>query len=301
MSRDAADPTADETGFLGIGLPYPEPLAVVAIDLAVQAGRLVADARRGGVTVSDVKSSPVDIVTDLDTAAENLIRQGLLRLRPDDGVLGEEFGYEPGRSGITWVVDPIDGTVNFLYGIPGYAVSIAAVTGDPTRPGAWAPVAACVHAPAQGRTYRATAGGGAWLDEERTGTSARLAVNPPADLDRALVGTGFGYRAERRAAQGRVVAEILPQVRDIRRAGCASLDLCAVAAGALDAYYEQGLHAWDLAAGLLVVSEAGGVVRGLGEEPPGEAMVLAGPAPLVARLDRLLAALGAGCEEPEAR
>ncbi len=273
------------------------------MDLAVRTARgaaeLVLSGRRSGVGVAATKSSPVDVVTELDTASERFVRAAIRAARPQDGVLGEEYGYEPGSSGLTWVVDPIDGTVNFLYGIPSYAVSIAVVTGQPTEPGRWAPVAGCVSAPALGRTYRAARGLGAWRADDRLGTSERLTVNPAVPLALALVGTGFGYTADRRADQGRVVAEVLPRVRDIRRAGCASLDLCAIAAGELDGYYERGLNPWDLAAGALLVEEAGGVVVGLGGRPAGEAMTVAGSEGVVAELDTLLRALRAeGADAP---
>jgi myo-inositol-1(or 4)-monophosphatase len=259
--------------------------------VARDAGRLVATGRAGGVEVAATKSSPVDVVTALDTASEQLVRESLEAARPQDAILGEELGRRPGRSGLTWVVDPIDGTVNFLYGIPAYAVSIAVGTGDPTVPGSWTGLAACVHAPAQGRTYTAARGAGAWREDEAGRT--RLRVNEAVPLSRALVGTGFGYRAQRRAAQGRVVAALLPRVRDIRRAGCASLDLCAVAAGELDAYYERGLQPWDLAGGELVAIEAGAAVTGLAGESAGEELTLAGAPSVVEELAALLAPLGA--------
>lgn len=258
--------------------------------VAREAGHLVLEGRAAGVDVETTKTSPVDVVTAVDTASERLVREALHAARPQDGILGEELGHHEGPSGLTWVVDPIDGTVNFLYGIPAYAVSIAVVSGDPTVPGGWTPLAACVHAPAQGRTYTAARGAGAWREDSRG--RVRLAVNEAPPLSRALVGTGFGYRAERRVGQGRVVAALLPQVRDIRRVGCASLDLCAVAAGELDGYYERGLQPWDLAGGALVALEAGAVVTGLRGAPAGEDLVLAGPADVVAALEGVLAPLG---------
>jgi myo-inositol-1(or 4)-monophosphatase len=227
----------------------------------------------------------------MDTASEQLLREVLGTARPDDGMLGEEAGYTPGTSGLTWVVDPIDGTVNYLYGIPAYAVSVAVVTGDPTVDGAWSPVAGCVHSPAGGETWTAALGQGAFLGARRL----RLAC--PPGLPKALVATGFGYRVARRRSQAQVVASVLPRVRDIRRFGCASLDLCMVATGRVDAYYERGLHAWDMAAARLVVTESGGVVRGVGDRPPSPAMVIAGGTPLVDELETLLAELDATCPD----
>jgi myo-inositol-1(or 4)-monophosphatase len=278
--------------------PAADPLALLAVAerVAREAGALVLAGRTDDVAVSTTKTSPVDVVTAVDTASERLIRQALSAARPEDGILGEEYGHQPGASGLTWVVDPIDGTVNFLYGIPAYAVSIAVVEGDPRVPGAWSGVAACVHAPAQGRTYTAARGVGAWR-EEATGRRL-LTVNSPVPLGRALVGTGFGYRAPRRRHQGRVVAGLLPLVRDIRRGGSAALDLCAVAAGELDCYYERGLQPWDLIGGALVVQEAGGTVAGLAGTPAGEWMTLAGAPDLVRELDALLVALGAEADDP---
>jgi myo-inositol-1(or 4)-monophosphatase len=276
--------------------PDPQALLAVAERVAREAGALVLAGRSGDVAVATTKTSPVDVVTAVDTASERLIRQALRTARPHDGILGEEYGHEPGGSGLTWVVDPIDGTVNFLYGIPAYAVSVAVVEGDPYTPGGWSTVAACVHAPAQGRTYAAGRGAGAWR-EDATGRR-RLTVNPPVPLRTALVGTGFGYQAPRRRLQGRVVAGLLPRVRDIRRAGCASLDLAAIAAGELDGYYERGLQPWDLMGGALLVQEAGGAVVGLAGAPAGERMTLAGAPDVVRDLDALLVALGADADDP---
>ena len=261
-------------------------LRTLAEEAARAAGELVVGQRPARVRVAATKSSPTDVVTAMDTAAEELLTRVLLERRPDDGVLGEEGGLRPGSSGLTWVLDPIDGTVNYLYGIPAFAVSVAVVAGDPV-PGRWTALAGCVHNPVTGETWTAAAGAGAALDGEA------VRVNAAVPMERALVGTGFGYVAERRAQQARVLSALLPRVRDVRRAGAASLDLCAVAGGRLDAYYERGLQPWDQAAGALVVTEAGGTVTGLDGRTAGEAMVLAGPPGLVAELDRVLTGLAA--------
>lgn len=260
----------------------PAELVVLAERIALEAGTLVRE-RRAAVermTVAATKSTPTDVVTESDTAAEELIRTRLAVARPDDGILGEEAGTTAGGSGVLWVVDPIDGTVNYLYGIPQYAVSIAAQVDGVV-------VAGVVHNPESGATWTARRGGGAYLDRKPIRESG-------CDrLDRALVGTGFGYDAARRAGQAAVLLEVLPAVRDIRRAGAAALDLCAVATGWLDAFYERGLAAWDLAAGALIAEEAGAVVGGLHGRGAGPDLVLAAAPGIAAELRDLLERVGA--------
>lgn len=231
----------------------------VARQVVLEAGRLVVDERPADLRVSS-KSTATDPVTVMDQRSQELVLRRLAELRPDDGVLGEEEGGRRGTSGVTWVVDPIDGTVNYLYGIPAYAVSLAAVVGDPTTAGAWEPVAGAVLGAATGELFHAHRGGGARLTTE-TGTVGLRATGAD-DLALALVGTGFGYAADRRRRQAALLAELLPRVRDIRRMGSAALDLCSLAAGRIDAYYETGLNPWDRAAGELVAREAGAVVGG---------------------------------------
>jgi myo-inositol-1(or 4)-monophosphatase len=254
-------------------------LETLAVALASEAGRLIVDERPEELGVAATKSSATDIVTVMDQRSEQLLRRRLLAARPRDAVLGEEEGssVRPADwSGLTWVVDPIDGTVNYLYGLPAYAVSVAVVTGDPTVPGEWEPVAGAVCSPAAGEVFHARRGGGAALRTRGAAAgSRRLHVGTGQELAGALVGTGFGYRAQDRARQGAVAAALLPGVRDLRRGGSAAIDLCSVAAGRLDAYYESGLHPWDLAAGRLVVEEAGGVVSGWQGRPPSGEMVIA--------------------------
>ena len=231
----------------------------VACRVVTEAGRLVVDERPAELGVS-AKSSATDPVTVMDQRSQELVLRRLAELRPDDGVLGEEEGGRRGTSGVTWVVDPIDGTVNYLYDLPAYAVSLAAVVGDPSSPGEWQPLAGAVLSPATGELFHAHRGGGARLTTGR-GTRS-LQVTAADELAFALVGTGFGYAADLRARQGALLTELLPQVRDIRRLGSAALDLCFLGAGRLDAYYETGLNAWDRAAGELVAVEAGAVLGG---------------------------------------
>jgi myo-inositol-1(or 4)-monophosphatase len=280
-------------------------LVELAERVAREAGALIHDGRPARLAVSATKSSPTDVVTEMDQASESLLRSRLSAARPGDGLHGEEQGLVPGDTGITWVVDPIDGTVNYLYGIGLYSVSVAAVTGDSSRPGGWRTVAGCVHDPSGRRTWTAGVGLGSWLNGERLGADGlagtrATGVRPP-DLARALVATGFGYLPGRRARQSRVLAGLLPRVRDIRRLGSAAIDLCLVADGRLDAFYERGLNVWDLAAGMLVGTEAGVTVRGIDGQPPHSHMVVAARAPLADVLAAELEALGAGADDEEPR
>lgn len=270
-------------------VPDVAGLRAIAERVARAAGHLVRD--RGVVSaVTATKSSPVDVVTETDLAAEALIRRLLRQARPDDGVLGEEEGWQAGASGVTWVVDPIDGTVNYLYGIPAFAVSIAAVTGPPD-PEEWTVLAGAVHSVTDGHTWTAGRGEGATLD----GAPVRCA--PPRPLAESLVGTGFGYVAERRRAQAAVVAELLPLVRDVRRIGSAAIDLCLVGSGSLDLYYERGLNPWDMAAASLVAEEAGARVSGLRGRRASPDMTVAGPEPTVGELVAFLEARGADSDD----
>ena len=202
------------------------------------------------------KSSRTDMVSDADKDAEALIRDLLAAERPDDGLLAEEGSHSDAASGRRWVVDPLDGTTNYLYRFPAWNVSVALEDAEGSLVGV-------VHDPLRGETFTAVRGGGSFLDDRQ------LAITPPSGLNTALVATGFGYAPERRAAQAELLTQVLPRVRDIRRAGAAALDLCWLAAGRVDAYYERGLNHWDWAAASLVVSEAGGEVRPLEGEPAG--------------------------------
>jgi myo-inositol-1(or 4)-monophosphatase len=236
-----------------------DALEQVACEVAGAAGRLVVEDRPADLGVS-AKSTRTDVVTEMDRRSQALILAELARRRPDDAVLGEEEGDRSGTSGVTWVVDPIDGTVNYLFGIPHYAVSVAAVVGDLADPGGWWPVAGAVLEPVSGELCHAHLGGGARLTG-RDGTRT-LRVGGASDLGLALVATGFGYDAAVRERQARALVEVVVTVRDIRRQGSAALDLCDVACGRVDAYYETGLNAWDRAAGQLVATEAGALLGG---------------------------------------
>jgi myo-inositol-1(or 4)-monophosphatase len=255
----------------------------LAIGAAELAGDLLLDGQRGARQV-DAKSSPTDVVTQMDTAAEQAILDHLLTARPDDAVLGEEAGGREGTSGVRWIIDPLDGTVNYLYGLPLWAVSVAAEVEGSTAVGA-------VAVPALGAMYWAVQGQGAHVREG--GGVRTLAVRPCEELAAALVATGFGYRAQRRAAQGAALAKVLPQVRDVRRAGAAALDLCWVASGLVDAYFERGVQPWDMAAGNLLVREAGGIVTGAEQDDPDDRLVVAAGPGIHAELRRTLLAAGA--------
>jgi myo-inositol-1(or 4)-monophosphatase len=278
-----------------------EDLLAIAVAAALEAGDVLAS-QEGRVAVAATKSSPTDVVTEMDGRAEELIRARILAARPDDAILGEEGGQVEGSAGAParWVVDPLDGTVNYLYGLHDWAVSIAAEVGGEITVGA-------VYVPMQGELFTAIRGAGAWLESAHgPKTAARagagpesvfarvpLRCGPGVPLDRALVATGFGYTAGRRQVQGEVVAAMLPLIRDIRRNGAASVDLCAVAANRVDAYYERGLNYWDYAAGALIAAEAGATVGDTRGGPPSTSMtVVAGPA-LFGPLRDALAALDA--------
>ncbi|WP_454149052.1 inositol monophosphatase family protein [Microbacterium lacticum] len=252
-------------------------LLLLAEQIAREAGELARRRRDEGVRIAATKSALADIVTEADREVETLIRARLAAARPGDGFLGEESGAERGSTEITWVVDPIDGTVNYAYGIPHYAVSIAAVAGDPD-PELWSVQAGVVFAPVTGDLFRAARGSGAWLGADR------LAVSRPTDAG-ALLATGFGYDPATHAGDLERVRTVMPLARDLRRAGAASLDLAYVAAGRLDGYFERGLAPWDHAAGALLVEEAGGVVGGAPGDRPGRQMTIAAGPDVYAALD----------------
>ncbi len=254
----------------------------LAVDLARRAGAL-ALSMHAGLGGHDTKSTPTDVVTAADHACEQLLVEGLRAARPQDGLLGEEGASFEGTSGVRWVVDPIDGTVNYLYGIPQWAVSIGVEVDGRTEVGV-------VFDPAKDELWTAVLGGGALLN------GRPLACTGVTELSQALVGTGFSYDARRRAVQAGHLLELLPVVRDIRRAGAGSLDLCSVAAGRIDAYYEQGLNPWDMSAGLLIATEAGARVGGLRGAGPGAPMVVAAAPAVFDPLVELLAGLDADAD-----
>lgn len=219
-------------------------LSALARSIAEDAAELIRDRMGDRREDVDTKSSPTDLVTQVDRASEELIAGRIREARPDDGMLGEEGTSTEGTSGYRWVFDPIDGTTNFLYGHPGFAVSIAVEKEGEA-------VAGVVIDVAQDETFFAVRGAGATRDDEPIRASDR------DDISRALVATGFGFEAEKRRRQGEAVARLLPSIRDIRRMGAAAVDLCSVACGRVDGFYERGLNAWDMAAGGLIATEAG--------------------------------------------
>ncbi|MER7761170.1 inositol monophosphatase family protein [Streptomyces sp. NPDC097619] len=261
--------------------PLTAELLGHALEAARRAGELLRDGRPADLGVAATKSSPIDVVTEMDLAAEKLITGYLADHRPDDGVLGEEGASSPGTSGVRWVVDPLDGTVNYLYGLPNWAVSIAAEYQGET-------VVGVVAVPMRGETCHAVRGGGAWV-----AGGGPLRCRPAAPLDQALVSTGFNYVQKVREHQAEVARRLIPRVRDIRRSGSAAVDLCDVAAGRLDGYYERGLHSWDLAAGVLIAEEAGALTGGRPGEPASGELTLAATPAVFGPLQTLLDEAGA--------
>jgi len=239
-----------------------QDLLKLATEVATEAARLIVERRRGTITVADTKSTVTDIVTAVDRESEELIRARVLEARPDDSFLGEEGDDVNGSSGVRWVVDPIDGTVNYLYDIPTYAVSIAVEVDGQTVAGV------VVDAP-KGEVFTATLGGGAYVD------GRPIRVSDCSDLGKALVGTGFGYDATRRQVQAEVIQQLITKVRDIRRIGVGAIDLCYVACGRLDAVFERGLNPWDYGAGALIAAEAGATVGGIDGAPVSPEMSIA--------------------------
>ena len=236
-------------------------LRELAERVAREAGAQLLEAFGGPALQVEAKSTPTDLVSAADRAAEELILGRISAARPGDGFLGEEGADEAGSSGLRWIVDPLDGTANFLFGLPQWAVSIAVEDGDGV-------LAGVVYDPPRGELWAAERGGAAMLDGRPVHGSRR------DELATALIATGFGYDADVRRAQAATIAALLPEVRDVRRFGAAALDLAWCAAGRFDAYYERGIKRWDLAAGALLCERAGLVVEPLAEAPPQDAGLL---------------------------
>lgn len=220
-------------------------LLQLALKIANDAGNFLVD--RPASWDLTVKSTAIDIATQMDLASEKLIVAAILAARPDDGIIGEEGASRESKSGITWVIDPVDGTVNYFYGLPGWSVSIAAKDASATLIGV-------VHSPTVNSTWHASKGGGAFLN------NVKIACNNPVALNRALLSTGFAYDVNIRSEQLKIVNALLPQIRDLRRIGSAAVDICHVATGLVDGYFETGLYEWDLAAAALIAQEAGAIV-----------------------------------------
>ncbi|WP_245974852.1 inositol monophosphatase family protein [Corynebacterium alimapuense] len=270
----------------------PAILRDIAVETAVAAAERISQKREELTAKASIrdfatsKSSAEDVVTIVDTLAEDFISDRLATLRPEDGMIGEEGSQRPSHSGVSWVVDPIDGTVNFLYGIPEYAVSIgAAVDGEV--------VAGAVVNVATGVIY--SAGSGLGATRQCDGQITELRCSEATDPSLSLVATGFAYSAARRQAQAQLLTRVLPHVRDIRRIGAAALDLCRVAEGSVDAYYEHGINCWDYAAGLVIAQEAGAVALTPRLSTPGTAGELSfvAAATVVEPLKKLLSDAGA--------
>ena len=257
----------------------PGELLSLAHRLAEEAGQLLLD----GLAAAEVlatKSTLTDMVSTMDGASERHIVDGIRAARPDDGIVGEEGTDHAGTSGVRWIIDPLDGTTNYLYAVPAYAVSIAVEVDGVV-------VAGVVADPSHRETFAATLGGGA------TCNGKPISCTDVSSLAHALVGTGFSYDADRRTRQGAVVGALLPRARDVRRFGAAALDLCWVACGRLDAFYEKGLQPWDLDAGVLIAAEAGARTGDLDGGPASTAFTLAAGPAIFDELRSLLRSAGA--------
>ena len=257
---------------LGLG----NELRSIAEQLARAAGDMALAGRKSGDVTATTKSSPTDMVTQYDKASEDMITAGLRELRPDDGIVGEEGASRDGTSGITWHIDPIDGTSNFYFDIPMWAVSIGVVDEH-------GPIAGAVYAPALGDMFTAARGEGATLNGNR------ISVRENTILSDALVCTGFSYHVSQREAHARRVATMVGQIRDIRRFGAAAIDLCFVACGRLDAYFEEHLNSWDLIAGQVIATEAGAIVTNFSGDTVTPQQVLATQPGVQKALIRLIA------------
>jgi myo-inositol-1(or 4)-monophosphatase len=266
----------------------PSDLLKLVREIAHSAGEILMDGRpdaaRLTAVASSAKTSPTDIVTERDLASEKAIVSFIRQHRPDDAILGEEGTNISGTSGLTWIIDPLDGTINYLYGSPQWAVSIAIADEH-------GPLVGVVYAPAITVEYWAVRGEGSFR-EDREGI-IELPQIQDVELAHALFATGFGYRADRRAQQVAVLTTVLPQIRDIRRKGSAALDVCMAACGMVNGYFERGTHPWDIAAGSLVATEAGLRVTGLFGKEAHNDMVVVAPPKLHAQITALLESVSA--------
>jgi myo-inositol-1(or 4)-monophosphatase len=260
-----------------------DELLTIATGLARTAGDMALTGRKAGLHNVQTKSTATDMVTEFDRASEVLIVEGLRAARPDDAIVGEEGASVAGTSGITWFIDPIDGTTNFLYDLPAWAVSIGAEDSS-------GPLAGVVYIPALGEMFSATRHGGAFLN------GAPIHCNTITDVSQALVCTGFSYSADQRTVQAKRVSEFIHQIRDIRRAGAAAIDLCFVACGRIDAYFEENLHQWDIAAGILIAHEAGCRSGDFSGNAPRPAEILASAPAIFDQLSQLIMAASATTE-----
>lgn len=254
----------------------PSELLVVAEELAREAGDMALRGRKSGAVTATTKSSPTDMVTQYDKASEELITRDLTAQRPNDGIIGEEGANTPSSSGITWHIDPIDGTSNFYFDIPMWAVSIGAVDES-------GPLVGVVYAPALGEMFTAVRGQGAFLNGQQ------IHVRHNINLNDALVCTGFSYRVEERVHHAQRVANMITHIRDLRRFGAAAIDLCFVACGRYDAYFEENLHSWDLVAGQVIATEAGAVVSNFDGGPVSPERVLCSQPGVQQQLIQLIA------------
>ena len=252
----------------------PSELLVLARDLAIRVGDTALAGRRRGLNEVDTKSTPTDMVTEYDRSTEAEIVATLRRLRPTDSIVGEEGGGHEGDSGITWYIDPIDGTTNFLYDLPLWAVSIGAHDANGAMCGV-------VYAPALREIFTAIRGKGAFLNGHP------ISCGATTDLSRALIATGFNYSPANRLIQASRIPEFIDKIRDIRRFGAASLDLCFVACGRYDAYFEEHLFPWDTAAGALIATEAGAQV-GTPDGKPESSSILASNSTLFPQIQNLV-------------
>jgi myo-inositol-1(or 4)-monophosphatase len=260
-----------------------QSLLELALDIAKSTSEILVNQRPKNMEFES-KSTPVDLVTEMDKAAERHIVQRVKEVRPNDSFLGEEGTALPPEnpSNVKWIIDPIDGTVNYFYNHPYWAISIGVEIDGEIQVGV-------VAAPLLHETFYAIKGGGSYVIHD--GVKNKLQANTEATIDKALIATGFGYDPERRKKQGALLAELVAIVRDVRRAGAASLDFCYVAAGRIDAYYEFGLYPWDYAAGALILTEAGGKVGGLSGNKLGGDWSLGANADLFSEIDELITKL----------